>query len=179
MNSISRFLESKLRLRVNRKKSAVAYVGDRKFLGYRLLPEGKLGIAPASLKRAKERIRRITRRNRGVSMAKVIQELNEFLSGWLLYFRHARCRGHLQKLDGWIRRKLRCYRLKQRKRAKAIADFLRENGVPEWRAWLCALSGKGWWRLAGCPQANEAMPVEWFQKMGLINLTNRYSLLTG
>jgi RNA-directed DNA polymerase len=174
MSSITCFLESKLRLRVNREKSAVANVGDRKFLGYRLLPDGKLGIAPASLRRAKGRIRQITRRNRGTSITKVIQDLNEFLGGWLIYFRHAKCRGHLQKLDGWIRRKLRCYRLKQRKRAKAIADFLRENGVPEWRAWIFALSGKGWWRLAGSPQASEAMPIEWFRKIGLINLTDRY-----
>ena len=177
MNSIIGFLERKLRLRVNREKSAVADVENRKFLGYRLLPGGKLGIAPASLERAKGRIRQITRRNRGVSIEVIIRELNEFLGGWLTYFRHARCRGHLNRLDMWIRRKLRCYRLKQRKRAKSIADFLRENGVPEWRAWLLALSGKGWWRMAGSPQASEAMPIEWFQKMGLISLTNRYLLL--
>jgi RNA-directed DNA polymerase len=79
------------------------------------------------------------------------------------------------QLDEWLRRRLRCYRLKQRKRAKPIADFLREQGVPERRSWLLSLSGKGWWRMSGTPQANEAMPIQWFEKVGL---TNRYLLLT-
>ena len=177
MQSITGFLENKLRLRVNAAKSAVAHITERKFLGYRLLPEGVLAIAPASVKRVKERIRQITRRNRGVSMETVICELNEYLSGWVTYFRYAQCRKHLKRLDEWLRRKLRCYRLKQRKRAKSIADFLMEQGVPEWRSWLLALSGKGWWRMSGTPQAHEAMPIQWFEKVGLINLTNRYLLL--
>ena len=178
MHSITGFLENELRLRVNQEKSAVAHVQERKFLGYQLLSEGRLGIAPASLERVKTRIRQITRRNRGVSIAKVIGELNEYLTGWVTYFRHAQCRKRLRQLDQWLRRKLRCYRLKQRKRTKSIADFLMEQGVPEWRAWLLALSGKGWWRMSSTPQAHEAMPIQWFQQMGLINLTNRCLLLT-
>ena len=81
MESVTRFLEEKLRLRVNRVKSAVAPVGERKFLGHRLLLNGKLGIAPKSIQRAKEKIRQITRRNRGVSLARGIVELN--LCSWL------------------------------------------------------------------------------------------------
>jgi RNA-directed DNA polymerase len=177
MESITHFLENKLRLRVNRGKSAVAYVQERKFLGYRLLSAGRLGIAPASQEKVKARIRQITRRNRGVSIETVVRELNEYLTGWVTYFRYAQCRRLLRQLDRWIRRKLRCYRLKQRKRAKAIADFLMEQGVPEWRSWLLALSGKGWWRMAGSPQAAEAMPIQWFEQMRVINLTNRYLLL--
>jgi RNA-directed DNA polymerase len=177
MQSITGFLEVKLHLQVNQAKSAVAHVQERKFLGYRLLTGGRLGLAPASLKRVKDRIRQLTRRNRGVSMVKVIRELNEYLTGWITYFRYAQCRKHLRHLDQWLRRKVRCYRLKQRKRAKPIADFLMNQGVPEWRSWLLALSGKGWWRMAGSPQASEAMPIQWFEKVGLINLTSRYLLL--
>jgi len=99
MQSITRFLENKLRLRVNAAKSAVAHVQECKFLGYRLLREGALGIAPTSLKRVKERIRQITRRNRGGSMETVICELNGYLTGWVTYFRYARCRTHLRQLD--------------------------------------------------------------------------------
>jgi len=80
-------------------------------------------------------------------------------------------------LDGWIRRKLRCVRLKQRRRSKAIADFLRGLGVPEWRARLLAGSGKGWRRLAGSPQAAEAMSLAWFREQGLVAPTARYNLL--
>ncbi len=174
MVSVTRFLEKRLRLRVNQAKSAVAPVQTRKFLGHRLFGGGRLGIAPQSLKRAKQRIRKITGRNRGRDLKRVITELNAFLEGWVRYFRDAECRTHLRRLDSWIRRRLRCYRLKQRKRAKPIADFLRQLGVPEWRAWILALSGKGWWRLAGSPQASEAMTLAWFRNQGLICLCHRH-----
>lgn len=175
--SVTRFLEGKLKLRVNREKSAVAYVQERKFLGHRLLAGGGLGLAPVSLQRIKDRIRQITRRNRGVPLSRMISELNSLLTGWVTYFRYAACRSHLQRLDEWLHRKLRCVRLKQRKRAKPMADFLRHLGVPPWRAWLLALSGKGWWRKAGSPSANEAMSRQWFQDQGLVCLTARYAAL--
>ena len=60
----------------------------------------------------------------------MIGELNSFLTGWVTYFRHAKAKSHLTELGGWVRRKLRCVRLKQRKRAKSIADFLHGLGVP-------------------------------------------------
>jgi len=177
MASVTRFLEKRLRLRVNRAKSTVAHVSERKFLGYRLLAGGRLAIAPKSLERVKGRIREITRRNRGVSLERMISELNSYLTGWVTYFRYANAKGHLQRLDEWIRRKLRCVRLKQRKRAKPIADFLMQQGVPEWRAWRLAMSGKGWWRMAGSPPAAEAMTLGWFKDQGLVNLTERYLAL--
>ena len=175
MASVTRFLEQKLRLRVNRQKSAVAAVQERKFLGCRLLPGGHLGIAPKSLERARERVRRITRRNRGVSFQEVIGELNSFLRGWLGYFRIAGCKAHLQRMDEWIRHRLRCLRLKQCKRRKPIADWLRKLGVPEWLAWVLAMSGKGWWRMSGSPPAAEAMTLAWFTAQGLLSLTAMYS----
>ncbi len=177
MQSVVAFVEKRLRLRVNRDKSAVAHVSERKFLGHRLLGGGRMGIAPKSLERAKDRIRQITRRNRGESLRTMIGELNSFLAGWVTYFRHAECRSHLQGLDHWIRRKLRCVRLKQRKRRKSIADFLRSLGVPARRAWVLGLSGKGWWRMAGSPPANEAMSLAWFRSQGLLSLTERYTTL--
>jgi RNA-directed DNA polymerase len=174
---VTRFLEQKLRLRVNRDKSAVAPVTERKFLGHRLLPGGRLGIAPQSLERARGRLRRLTRRNRGVSIGQVIGEINEFTVGWVAFFRHAACKGHLQRLDEWVRRKLRCLRLKHCKRAKPTADFLHRLGVPRRRAWIGALSGKGWWRLSGSPPATEGMSLAWFESLGLVSLAQRYGQL--
>ena len=72
---------------------------------------------------------------------------------------------------------MRCVRLKQRKRAKPIPDFLWGLGVPEWRAWLLAESGKGWWRMAGNPQAAEAISFAWFRHQGLVALTASYTQL--
>jgi RNA-directed DNA polymerase len=177
LTSIRAFLEKKLKLKVNREKSAVAPVWERKFLGCRLLAGGRLGIAPKSLERAKERVRDITRRNRPMPFEERIRRLNSFLTGWVSYFRVAEGFSHLTGMDEWIRRKLRCLRLKQCKRAKTIADFLRENGVREDRAWELSLSGKGWWRLSNTPQAHRAMSLSWFAKQGLVSLTNRYKML--
>jgi RNA-directed DNA polymerase len=177
MASITRFLEKKLRLKVNQEKSAVAPVWERKYLGYRLLRGGKLGIAPQSLERAKERIRKMTRRNRSISFEERIEQLNSFLSGWITYFRLAECRSHLADLDQWIRRKLRCVRLKQCKRTRTIAGFLQECGVREYSAWMLALSGKGWWRMADTPQAHRAMSNAWFSERKLVCLLDRYLLL--
>jgi RNA-directed DNA polymerase len=175
--SLTRFLEGTLRLRVNRDKSAVAHIEEREFLGYRLLSGGRLGIAPKSLDRARDRIRQITRRNRGVSVGQMTSELNSFLTGWVTYFRLAACKTHLAEMDGWLRRKLRCVRLKHGKRSKTLADFFRSQGVPEWNAWATALSGKGWWRLAGSPVAHHAMNQGWFDSLGLVNLAQRHARL--
>ena len=172
--SLTEFLEGKLRLRVNHAKSAVAHVEQRKFLGHRLLAGGMLTIAPASLDRAKDRIRQITRRNRGVSFEQVIGELNSFLSGWVTYFRYAKARDVLRSLDRWIRHKLRCVRLKQRKRAASIAAFLRTLGVPWARCWTTAACGKGWWRMSQTPVAQQGMTRAWLQAHGLIELVPKY-----
>jgi RNA-directed DNA polymerase len=174
MVSVTRFLEERLRLRVNTTKSAVAHVSERKFLGHRLLAGGKLGIAPQSLERAKDRVRAITRRSRGVSIERMVSELNSFLTGWVAYFRYASAKAHLRQMDEWVRRKLRCARLRQRKRGRSMTDLLVSLGVPRKRARSLGGSGRGWWRIAGSPQANEGMCRQWFQALGLVSLTARY-----
>jgi RNA-directed DNA polymerase len=177
MASVTGFLESRLRLRVNRGKSAVAPVEERKFLGYRLGAGGTLGIAPRSLQRSKARLRRITKRNRAVSLGQMIGEANAYLAGWVTYFRHARSHSELRGLDGWLRRKLRCVRLKQCKRPKTLWQFLRKGGVSPLQAAQLASSSRGWWCLANSPQAKIAMNIAWFDQQGLINLTARHTAL--
>ena len=175
--SLTQFLEGQLRLKVNQKKSAVAHVGERKFLGYRLVSGGRLTIAPASLQRAKDRIRQITRRNRGISFERMIREVNSFTTGWVTYFRLAAGKSHFRALDSWIRRKLRCVRLKQRKRAKSIAAFLQSLGVPWNQSWTTATCGKGWWRMSGTPSAHHGMNNHWFETQGFKSLESRYVTL--
>ena len=177
MEWVTRFLEEKLKLRVNREKSAVAKVGERKFLGHRILLNGKLGISSKSVERAKEKIRQITRRTRGKSLAQVIVELNLFLIGWIRYYRYAARRFELQCLDEWIRHRLRCYRLKQRKRGKSVGAFLRSLGASASQAARLASSGKGWWRLSNCPQVKTALSNDWFRSQGLVSLVLKYDSL--
>jgi RNA-directed DNA polymerase len=177
MASVTAFLEGKLRLKVNRQKSAVAPVGERQLLGHRLGKRGKLGIGPNSLDRVKHRLRQITRRNRPGTLAQVISEVNRFTTGWVTYFRYAQCQTALKTLDGWVRRKLRCRQLKQCKRPRTISAFLRRNRVPPDEARHLASSGKGWWRLANTPQANQAMSNAWFNARGLASLATQHAAL--
>jgi len=177
MESVSNFIENKLKLIVNKEKSQVCEVNQTKFLGYTIQRDGNLSIAKKSIDRFKEKIRSITKRNRGIKFEQVIKELIPVMRGWLNYFRYARCKSLLKNLDSWIRRKLRCYRLKQCKRTITLQQFLKSRGVDTWQSWILALSGKGHWRKSGCPQTQQAMNNKWFDEVGLYNLTLNYEKL--
>lgn len=178
MASVTSFLENRLRLKVNRQKSAVAPVGERQFLGHRLGKGGTLGIGRKSLARAKDRLREITRRNRGdCSLGRMVAQVNTFVTGWVTYYRHAQGKSTLRDLDGWLRRKLRCVQLKRCKRVRTIIDFLMDNGVTRHSAFRLASSGKGWWRLTDSQQAKQAMPIAWFDTLGLTGLANHHAAL--
>lgn len=177
MASVKRFIESKLKLKVNDLKSACALVSERQFLGYRILKNGNLTLSPKTLMRMKRRVRELTYRNRGRAFEQVVSELNQFLRGWLHYFRLAKMTAHLRSLEEWIRRRLRCYRLKQRKRSYSIASWIISLGVKATLAWQLAMSSKGWWRLSRNPVINQAMPKAWFKEQGLYSLRESYELL--
>jgi len=173
--SISTYLTDKLKLKANQEKSICCQSKETKFLGYTILNDGTLVVASSSVNRLKEKVRQITKRNRGKSLIRIISELNPVLRGWFNYFKHASCKWLLRNLDGWIRRKLRCYRLKQCKKTIAMKRFLKSQGVPTWQSWILSLSGVGWWRKSGCPQSHQAMNLEWFEKTGLYNMSVNYS----
>jgi group II intron reverse transcriptase/maturase len=172
--NITAFIENRLRLKVNREKSRICRPWELNFLGHSILPDGHLGLSRESEEKFKTKIRELTRRNRGISLEQLIKELNPVLRGWLNYFRLARMRKRLEKLEGWIKRRIRCFRLKQCKRAIGIVRFLKYLGVVEWRAWLLALSSKGWYHKSCTPQANEGMNNRWFASMGLYSLMKNY-----
>src|SRR3990167_2346562 len=176
MESIKQFLGKRLRLKINEAKSAVAKVSERQFLGFRILLDGKIGLSPKSLVRVKQTIRRLTKRNRGVSLAMVIADLAIKLGGWINYYKLIETPSKLKSLDNWIRRRLRCYRLKQRKRSYPIAKFLMQLGVSAEYAWCIGASGKGWWRLSHTSAVDSAMSKAWFESQGLINLERQANL---
>ena len=177
MESISNFIESKLKLLVNREKSQVCEVRQTKFLGHTIQNDGSLTIAKKSIERFKEKVRTITKRNRGVNIEQLISELTPIMRGWLTYFRNARCKKMVQDLDSWIRRKLRCFRIKQCKRVITLQRFLESRGVDSWQSWILSLSGKGYWRKSSCPQVHQAMGNKWFDEIGLYNLSLNYARL--
>jgi RNA-directed DNA polymerase len=173
LKSITHFIEKKLKLRVNQEKSAVAFIEKRKFLGYRLLRGGKLGIAPKSVKRFKESVTEITNRSRGKSLEVVMDAYNLRAQGWITYFKMAGMRNISIGLDEWVRRKLRCYRIKQRKRTYSIVKYLMELGVPEEIAWY-AKKQHGWWKLSNIAPVKWALSNHWFEEQGLISLEKRW-----
>lgn len=173
LESMTNFLSTRLKLTVNKTKSAVALAKERKFLGYSFRNDGGLRVAPQSLEKFKKKIRELTKRNRGRKLASIILELNRYLNGWISYFRLSASISVFSKLDSWIRRKLRCYRLKQRKRTYSIYQYMVELGVSVQNAWKLAMSSKGWWRLSLNPVINQAMSNSWFDKLGLVNLESK------
>jgi len=177
MESVTQFVEDKLKLKVNRDKSAVARPWKRKFLGFSYLANraAVIRIAPKSLERFKERIREITSRTRSMSMENRIEKLNKYLMGWIGYFHLASMKGHCEELDAWIRRRLRMCLWKQWKRPKTRLRKLRGLGVPEWAAHMMANSRRGSWEMSR--NTNNALANAYWQEQGLKSLTGRYKEL--
>jgi RNA-directed DNA polymerase len=174
MTEITRFLAERLKLKVNADKSACARPWERKFLGYGLTNHvgAKLKIAPESLKRLHQKMRKHLRVGRGQNLAATISTLNPLLRGWMSYFRLTEVKGVLEELDGWVRRKLRALLWRQWKRSITRATALLKRGLTHERAWQSATNGRGPWWNAGAGHMNAAFPKSCFDHMGLISLVD-------
>lgn len=173
MASVTRFLEDKLRLKVNAEKSAVDRPWKRKFLGYSMTHDRKPKLKPAkeSVKRLKGKLKEELRRGRGRNLKRLIEEeLTPKVRGWGQYYKLAEVKGVFEELDSWLRRKLRCVIWRQWKRGFTRALGLMKRGLAEERAWLSATNGRGPWWNAGASHMNEAFPKHWFDSMGLASL---------
>jgi RNA-directed DNA polymerase len=172
MASITQFITTKLKLKVNQQKSAVARPWGRKFLGFSFTwhREPKKRIAPKALRRYKERVRELTRRTRGVSVEKVADELGRYLRGWKGYFGLCETPTVLQALDEWTRRRLRMFLWKQWKRGTVRFAELTKRGVSENLAAQTAGSAHGPWRLANSPALAIALPNVYFASLGIPRL---------
>lgn len=168
LSSITRFLETKLKLQVNRAKSAVDRPWNRSFLGFsftRATPRRTVGVK--ALHAFKDRVRELTHRNRGASLGTVIRDLTPFLCGWRAYYGFSETRVPLHLLDCWVRRKLRCYVWKQW--GPARRRELQRLGIPPEEAGVggCSL---GPWRMSLHPVTNRALSDAFFAARGLPSL---------
>jgi len=172
LDSIEKFLNRRLRLQVNRKKSAVDRPWKRKFLGYSMTwhKRPRLKVAPSSVERLKRELKKVFRQGRGRNLGKLIKELTPTLRGWVNYFRLSEVKGLFEELDGWIRRRLRCIIWRQGKRCYARAKGLMKRGLGESRAWESASNGRGPWWNSGASHMNEAFPKRFFDRLGLVSL---------
>jgi RNA-directed DNA polymerase len=180
LESITQYLETKLKLRVNREKSGVGRATKRKFLGYTMYRRKEvvhLKVAPTALARFRGDLRQIFRRGRGRSLGRIIEELNPKLRGWMAYFRHIGVTGILVEVDKWVRRHLRQILWVQWKRSYTRAKNLMRLGLAEARAWNSAQNGRGPWWNAGASHLNRALPKRLFRRLGLISLMDYYRRL--
>jgi group II intron reverse transcriptase/maturase len=174
MESVTRFVEGKLKLKVNREKSAVDRPWNRKFLGFSFLWDKKatIRLAPQTISRMKEKVREVTNRTRSMSLETRILHLNRYLIGWMGYFRLASAKRHCETLDKWIRRRLRMCLWKQWKRVRTRIRELRALGVPEWACRVMANSRRGAWEMSR--NTNNALPTSYWEAKGLKSLLSRY-----
>jgi RNA-directed DNA polymerase len=180
MESLTRFLAKKLRLQVNKEKSAVDRPWNRKFLGYTMTPhqKPKLKISPKSIKRAKTRVKEIIRKGRGRSLPKTAVELTKYLRGWVNYFRLSQIKIAFEGLDQWIRRKLRSVLWRQWKKPRTRVRKLIERGIEKARAITSAYNGRGPWWNAGASHMNAAITAKWLEQQGLMSLLAEHRRFT-
>src|SRR5712692_4209152 len=175
MKSLTRFITTKLKLKVNEQKSAVARPWERKFLGFSFTSAKtpKRRIAPKAVTRFKERVRELTSRTRGVSIEKMAEELARYLRGWIGYFGNCETPSVLQSLEEWTRHRLRSAIWKQWKRGTKRFAELRKRGVGKDLAATTAGSAHGPWPLANSPALAIALPNAYFASLGIPSLTGR------
>lgn len=176
--SVTHYLKKRLKLTVNESKSAVDRPWKRKFLGFSLIPnERRIRLAPQTLKKVKDKIRSLTQRSKPWGTDERIEELNQYLGGWIGYFALAETPSVFNRLDEWIRARLRMCQWKQWKRVRTRVRELRALGLRELDVWEAAGSRKAYWRIAHSPPLHKAMGIAYWRNHGLVSLTERYQRL--
>ena len=172
-----RRLFARLRLQVNEAKSTGARVWERKFLGYSFwVAPGRVvrpRVAPAALTEMKARVRQITNRTGGRSMTRVTEELRSYLTGWRLYFQLAETPSIFGELDKWLHHRLRALQLKQWKRGTTAYRALRARGLSDKVARQGAAHVHRWWAAAAHPAFTLALPISYFDRLGVPRLAGR------
>ena len=167
--SISRFLQSRLKLVVNAAKSHVVKAKDSQFLGF-TFGAGRIQWHAKSLQRFKDKVRRLTNRNWGVSMRFQIFRLSQYLRGWINYFGIANCYNQCVELDHWIRRRLRMAYWRQWRLAYTKINKLIKLGVAIQTAVGCGRTSKGPWRSSKTPGIQQAISNAYLKAEGLFSL---------
>ena len=179
LTSLERFLWRRLRLVVNRDKSAVDRPWKRTLLGYTMTAhrQPKLRVAPAPVQRLKVRIRAELRRGRGRSLTRVLGTLKPVIRGWVAYFRLAEVKAAFEALDRWVRRRLRCLLWRQWQHWTTRARRLMQLGVERYRAYRSATNGHGPWWNADASHMHTAVPARWLHHQGLVSFLGEYRRL--
>lgn len=179
MVSLERFLSKRLRLRVNRTKSAVARPWKRQFLGFSVTSnmEPRLKVAPKAVQRLKKKLRPLFRQARGNNLTTTVEALNPKLQGWIAYYRLASVTGVFKQLDSWIRRKFRVVIWRHWKTPRTRFKELMKRGVNRPKAARAAWGRDGPWLSAAGSAMNVAVPNKDLRAIGLLSLADKHHLL--
>lgn len=180
MNSCVKFLEGKLKLKVNQQKSKVGSPLRLKFLGFSLYKVGKkAGIRPhqKSIIRFKEKIRELTSRKQARSVVDILKRIKRYTTGWLGYYSIADMECKIKNLSEWIRRRIRQIYWKQWKKIKTKHDNLVRLGIDSSKAWEWANSRKGYWRISKSHILHRSLTTKYLVSVGYDDILNRYKVL--
>jgi RNA-directed DNA polymerase len=177
--SLTRFLDRRLKLKVNEAKSAVGRPWRRTFLGYSMTAQKtpRLRVAFTSVVRLKDKLKALLRRGRGQSLARVIEEATPILRGWVNYFRLAETKRVFKILDQWFRHKLRAIVWRQWTRPRTRARKMMQRGIDADAAWRSAYNGLGPWFNAGASHMSRALPNAFFRGLGLTPMSETLNRL--
>jgi RNA-directed DNA polymerase len=177
--SVGRYLTRKLKLVVNRQKSRICGTDGVEFVGFIFVGYGgQIRVSPKNIQKFKDRVREITRRKRGVSMARRYQELRWYFQGWVGYFCLVPIKSFFSELDKWVRRRLRSCYWKQWKNPRTRIANLKKLGIREQEAITHGVSSKGPWVMSSSQAVHEALSVTFLQESGLASLLEIWSKLT-
>lgn len=177
MESITRFIENKLRLKVNKTKSKVDRPWRIKYLGfsfYQIRGIIEIRVHPKSIDKFKDKIRRITSRSNGMSMERRYEKLQQVIRGWVNYFKIAHMKELTEDLDQWIRRRLRMCYWKKWKKIGTKYDNLVKLGIDNYKAWEFANSRKSYWRLSNSPILAKSLTNKTLERLGYLSLSSVY-----
>ena len=178
MKEVTAFLDSKLRLTVNTAKSAVVPVEKCEFLSFTFRRQ-KITWTLAAFKEFQYRIKKLTGRSWGVSMAYRMEQIRLYVTGWMNYFGIAEYYSPIQDIDNWIRRRLRMCYWKAWRHVRTKVRKLKELGVPESFAKMTGSSSKSYWKLSKTYATNAGMSNEWLEKQGLVNVKSLWCKAQG
>ena len=177
MENITKFIEKKLRLKVNRKKSKVDRPWRIKYLGfsfYQTKGKVEIRIHPKSIEKFKDKIREITSRSNAMSMETRFLKLRQVIRGWVNYFKIANMKRIAQKLDEWIRRRIRMCYWKQWKKIKTKHDNLVRLGIENDKAWQFANTRKSYWRISNSPILEKSLNNKTLERLGYLSISSVY-----
>ena len=177
--TVTRYLEENLFVKVNQEKTKVAYITGVKFLGFGFYIEKsgnvRITVHKKSKEKMKRRIKEITKRNRPISSKELAQELKLYITGWINYYRIADMRGYLGKVDSWLRRRIRMIYWKRWKLVRTRYRNLQKLGIDRNKAWEWANTRKSYWHIANSFILSRTLTNERLKRFGFVSALDYYN----